>query len=146
MNIDTTTLIIGAIAVGGFLYYRNLKKKQALAQSQGDNGDDSLGGGGGGGFGSGGGSTTADIVPAPSLAVVQYDATKRPIFEKDPIREAIADGSLTLTPTTSTTPISSTKPVQELEATKQITSKFLTFDGEYFTDNNVVLDFEGNID
>ena len=162
MKINSTYLIIGAVAVGGFLWYRKKQKEKLMAlaqqQSQEDGGDEL--GGGGGGFGGGGGSRTADIVPAPtSTTAVITSPTLADYSIKDPIKEAIASGSLTLSPTTTTTttkPSTNTtitspikpKPQVEYQAPKEtaITSKFLTFDGEYTQSNNVALDFEGNID
>lgn len=160
MKINNTYLIIGAVAVGGFLWYRKKQKEKLMAlaqqQSQEDGGDEL--GGGGGGFGGGGGSRTADIVPAPtSTTAVITSPTLADYSIKDPIKEAIASGSLTLSPTTTTTTTkpstnttitSPTKPQVEYQAPKEtaITSKFLTFDGEYTQSNNVALDFEGNID
>lgn len=165
MKINSTYLIIGAVAVGGFLWYRKKQKEKLMAlaqqQSQEDDGGDMLGGGGGGGaFGDDGGSRTADIVPAPtSTTAVITSPTLADYSIKDPIKEAIASGSLTLSPTTTTTttkPSTNTtitspikpKPQVEYQAPKEtaITSKFLTFDGEYTQSNNVALDFEGNID
>lgn len=161
MKINSTYLIIGAVAVGGFLWYRKKQKEKLMAlaqqQSQEDGGDEL----GGGGFGGGGGSRTADIVPAPtSTTAVITSPTITDFSIKDPIKEAIASGSLTLSPTTTTTTKPSTnttitspikprpKPQVEYQAPKEtaLTSKFLTFDGEYTQSNNVALDFEGNID
>lgn len=139
MKLDIKTLLIGgAVAVGGYLWYKNRQKQNALAiaQPQSDDGGETLGGGGG--FGGGGGSTsptpttaTAPVVVVPTTNTIEAKPTKEPILATKPTTQT------TIKPTTR--PISQSKPTA-------ITSKFLTFDGEYAQNDNVVLDFEGNID
>lgn len=141
MKLDTKTLLIGAVAVGGFLYYRHRQKQKALAvaQSQSDDGGDTLGGGGGGGFG---GSTSP--TPTTATAPVVVVPTTNEVTLAEPIKEPIKEPIATK-PTTETTTKPITRPIEQSKPTA-ITSKFLTFDGEYSQNDNVVLDFEGNID
>jgi hypothetical protein len=118
MKLDRKTLIgVGAIALGIYLWYKYIRKKNEfeISKSNSDNV--------GGGMSAIPTMATAPVVVVPTTTTIEATPKKEPIVETKPTTESTTGSGTTA-----------------------ITSTFLTFDGEYFTDNNVVLDFEGNID
>jgi hypothetical protein len=127
MKLDRKTLIVvGAIALGIYLWYKNKPKKNKLEISKSNS--DNVGGG----MSAIPTMATAPVVVVPTTTTIESTPKKEPIVETKPTTESTT-GSGTTESTTGS-------------GTTANTSPFLTFDGEYITDNNVVLDFEGNID
>ena len=119
MKLDRKTLIVvGVIALGIYLWYKNKPKKNELEISKSNS--DNVGGGGMSAIPT---MATAPVVVVPTTTTIEATPKKEPIVETKPTTESTTGSGTTAN-----------------------TSPFLTFDGEYFTDNNVVLDFEGNID
>jgi hypothetical protein len=118
MKLDRKTLIVvGAIALGIYLWYKNKPKKNKLEISKSNS--DNVGGG----MSAIPTMATAPVVVVPTTTTIESTPKKEPIVETKPTTESTTGSGTTAN-----------------------TSPFLTFDGEYITDNNVVLDFEGNID
>ena len=148
MKINTKTiLIVGAVAVGGYLYLANKKKKSAIAQGAIlSESPKSLGGGGGGGGGFGLGSspttTTTPVVVVPTTTNVSSDTISRPLAAEAPIQQvattpSIASPQSTVTQST-IRPQSSTISVKPIDNT---TRSFVDFDGE--EGDTSFLDFDG---
>jgi hypothetical protein len=139
MKLDTKTLLIGGILIGGFFWYRNRQKSQALASasesSETKSSSSGGSGGGGGGFSSGGSVSTPLITPT---AVIVNQPARRPSYEPITRESGTILNQVQSLPTTPTTPTTA------VSTNTQLKSKFLTFDG-----NNKpasTLFFDGNID
>ena len=132
MKMNNTILIIGAVAVGGYLYMKS-RKTNAVAQAT-QEGEEGIGGGGGGG---GGGSTTSDLQPT-SAPVVVVDSTT--MVKPDKPTSTTSNDPLPIIPTTPTKP---TKPTSA-PIVQAPTSKFVDFDGEFASGSG--LDFDGELE
>ena len=140
MKLNTQTLLlIGAVGVGGYLYYKNRQKMMAMQQqAQSEAGDDL---GGGGGFGGGGGSTTA--TPVTSTAPVVVVPTTQEIVKPQSKPQ--------YKPNSNILDLATMKPIKPPVTSKPTTSiapvsKFVNFfDGEEIINNNPNMFFEGNI-
>ena len=143
MKLNTQTLlVIGAVGVGGYLYYKNRQKMLAMQQqAQSEAGDDL---GGGGGFGGGGGSTSATPVTSTApVVVVPTTQEIKPIVKPQTKPQ--------YKPNTNILDLGTMKPIKPPVTSKPIVpispvSKFVNFfDGEEIINNNPNMFFEGNI-
>ena len=119
-----TLLLLGVVAIGGYLLMKNRKDRQVAQAIQ--NGD-ALGGGGGGGFG--GRSVPISTAQAPVVVVPTTNTSPVKPRPEKPAPEKPAKPSLTpsrpIAPTTNEAP----------------TSKFIDFDGDFETGSGI--DFDG---
>jgi len=118
MKIGTNTLLIlGGIAVGGYLYMQN-KKKQAQASAPSDSDR-------GGGFGGGGGG----IAPITPAVVVTTPATTTPPKEDKPTPKEIVSQKVTEEAPQDTSKVIAPKKNFVDTDTEEMSMGYLDFDG-----------------